>query len=48
MMKLGKGTLRFINNPILNIDITESSIRIISCDHTINNIRSRALCHKQF
>jgi len=42
-MKPSKGTVKFLNNPILNIDITESSIKIISCDHTINNIRKRAL-----
>lgn len=41
VVKERMGVLKRLNHPILNIDTTESGIKIITCDHTINNLLKR-------
>jgi len=44
VVRILKGIIKILNKPvlpILNCDETESGVKIITCDHTINNILKR-------
>ena len=41
MVRKLKGIIKLLNKPILSTMMLESGIRIIWCDHTINNIIDR-------